>query len=462
MGHEVFVLPISSVRIQTIKEAPDGIPLLPLGNDPLGHDVINHHYNNIKADCVITFIDPWALDPRVYQSMNWYPITPIEAPISSQLIEVLSEGSCHFPIAISRWGQQLLRELVMWPNVPYLPMIVDDAYIPGDKVEAREAWGLPVESFIAVFVGVNDTNPSRKGIPELLAAWSQIVKSIEVESGQQPFRDALLYLHTATIGNMDIHGIGGGINIVDACKAMELKPEQIKMPLLEQYRCGFPLAKMVQLAQAADVLVIPSRREGACIPLLEFQACNTPVVAMRYHAQREHIFYGKAIRGQDSWAVGGVWEVAAHVNDIVQGILDVASMKKSEKPHEAIERFRLAHMVKHHLTPIIEAIGNNLLGVMMNQKQNDSNGTCNIIPNTPEANEYHKQRRALQQQIKDAPQETVGKQIIIDDEVYRAWFHIDFYNPDTDEFTLSIRMSRKSVAFFADCNLDHEANNQWE
>src|SRR5690606_33933972 len=103
------------------------------------------------------------------------------------------------PIAISQFGVQELKRAGFDPY--YLPHGVDpQVWHPGDMMQARRQVNVTADTFLVSFVGVNDSVPSRKGLFELLSAWS-------IFSPVHP--SAKLYLHTSEHGNLPINNVGG-------------------------------------------------------------------------------------------------------------------------------------------------------------------------------------------------------------------------------------------------------------
>jgi glycosyltransferase involved in cell wall biosynthesis len=58
------------------------------------------------------------------------------------------------------------------------------------------------------------------------------------------------------------------------------------------YRLGAPAEVMAATYSAMDVLLAPSHGEGFCVPLIEAQACGTPVIATDFSAQPELVGAG--------------------------------------------------------------------------------------------------------------------------------------------------------------------------
>lgn len=194
------------------------------------------------------------------------------------------------PIAISQYGVKALRDVGFSPL--YWPHGVNpDVWYPRDKGAARERVGIARERFLVSFVGVNDSTPSRKGIPELLMAW-------QIFSSQHP--DALLYLHTATHGNLPV-AQNGGVRIDILMKTLGIDPNTVKIVDQYRYRSGIPHAELADVAAASDVLVLPTRGEGFGLPLIEFQRVGTPVITTHCCTGPELCFGGWLIEGEAEW-----------------------------------------------------------------------------------------------------------------------------------------------------------------
>jgi glycosyltransferase involved in cell wall biosynthesis len=161
-----------------------------------------------------------------------------------------------------------------------------------DRVRARQELNIPLDRFLVAFVGVNDSCPSRKGIPELLAAWS-------VFAPEHP--DALLYLHTSERGNTHISP-WHGVRIDEITRTFELDERQLSLVNQHDYKTGIPASYLALMANAADVLVIPSRGEGFCVPLIEFQRCGCPVITTDFAAEAEHCTSGWLVDVEPVWS----------------------------------------------------------------------------------------------------------------------------------------------------------------
>lgn len=346
-GHEVEVLSIANLHVRTITNTPDGVKLLPLAQDPLGNDIVRHHYKAGNFDAVITFTDVWGLNADVYKDLNWYPITPIDtytlAPQHAANIR-----ASKFPIAISWFGHGVIQDETGM-DAHYLPMLVDtDFWKPADKTLVRSMLNIPQDKIVFMFVGTNHDVPSRKGIPELLQAWARC--------GDKLGDSAYLHMHT------DQHG---AVDIVAMARQLKIPPERLKVTPPAQYHLGYDDDMMLLMAQSADCLIQPSRREGACLPLIEYQACGIPVIASDAHAQAEYNKGAYSIGGQRTWSVMGAWEFVPLSSSIEYQIMEF--MKHKDKPVQndirqtVIDEHSIQAVTANYLQPILEAISMDVL-----------------------------------------------------------------------------------------------------
>lgn len=347
-GHEVEVLPIASMYINTIAHAPDGVKLLPLAQDPLGNDIVRYHYVQGGFDAVMTFTDVWGLPAASYADLNWYPITPIDtytlAPEHAANIR-----AARFPIAISHFGQEVIKAET-GIEAKYLPMMVDtDFWKPGDRAQARHMMRMQSDQIMFMFIGTNQDIPSRKGIPELLQAWAKC--------GDELGDSAFLHMHTAKRGAVDIVAMAAQLGI---------PPERLKVTDEAQYHTGIDDEGMLLLAQASDCLIQPSRREGACLPLLEYQACGIPVIASDGHAQKAYNKGQYRVKGERAWSLLGAWEFVPNVDSIVEQIITVFNKGQDGVYGHLLrslveDNHSIPNVTTNHLQPILEAISMDVL-----------------------------------------------------------------------------------------------------
>ena len=325
LGHEVTVFELSNGT--RLPQQIGGVQVVPTGIDSLGSDMVRGYFDRLRAHATITLIDAWGLNADVMQGVNWYPLAPIDTtPTSPANVNALKHAE--HPIAIAQFGVNELRKSGFDPL--YWPHAVDpNVWTPGDKQAARRQLGVREDAFLAAFVGVNDSNPSRKGIPELLAAWQMF-------SEQHP--GALLYMHTSTTGNIPVTGVHGGVNIPLLIKTFGLNPQSVMLVNQHDYYAGIPTSNLVQLAQAADVLVLPTRGEGFGLPLLEFARVGCPTITTDFGAGAELCFGGWLIEGEPEWT----WRDALMVKPGIASLTEALQAAYEERDNPQ-RRMRQIH-----------------------------------------------------------------------------------------------------------------------
>lgn len=304
--HEVTVFELSNGG--RMPAEINGIKVLPIALDPLGSDMFQGHYESSRSHCIITLIDVWGLNAGVLSNANWFPLTPIDSmPAAPAVVENLKD--CKAPIAYSRYGESELRKVGFTPY--YIPHAVDPAvWKPGNKLKARQIGNVPADIFFASFVGVNDSVPSRKGIGELLMAWQLFTET---------HKDALLYMHTSLTGNLGINAVGG-VKIDVLIKTLGINPNTIKLADQYRYRTGIPASELVTIAQASDVLILPTSGEGFGLPLLEFQRAGCPVITTNFAAGAELCFSGWKIEGEPMWSWQDAIVMKPGITSIVEAL----------------------------------------------------------------------------------------------------------------------------------------------
>lgn len=284
----------------------DDVRIYTTDKDPLGSDKLARLYRALNCDAVISLTDVWGIPPSATETLIWYPFAMVDhKPVPPRVLASLE--TCQFPIAVTRFGFDQLRQSGHQPY--YHPLAVDPAvFAPVPKAQARRAIGLDEQTFFVSFVGVNHDNPSRKGIPELLAAWA-------IFSARHP--QARLYLHTDPTGYY-ASDPRGGVNIDNIITALAIDRRTILFPDETAVTLGYSQAKLARIAAASDVLVLPSRGEGFGVPLIEFQRCGCPVITTAFGGGAELCASGWLVDYEPTWS----WQDAFHAQPIVISLVE--------------------------------------------------------------------------------------------------------------------------------------------
>ena len=232
---------------------------------------------------IITLGDVWTFTQPLLTEMNvaaWVPVDHEDVPpaVQSWFVNI---GAV--PIAMSRFGEAALQRAGLDPI--YVPHGIDTSiFRPGDKAEARERVGLPEDAFVVAMVAANvGRDGARKAFYEQILAFGELRK-------KHP--DAVLALHTdvTSAQGVDIRHL-----LSDFPKDSYLFTDQYA------YKVGMPAEKVADIYRAADVLTNTSWGEGFGIPIVEAQACGTPVVVTDTTAMPELVGAGWKVPGEPMW-----------------------------------------------------------------------------------------------------------------------------------------------------------------
>ncbi|HEU4864982.1 MAG TPA: glycosyltransferase [Actinomycetota bacterium] len=264
----------------------EGMPVLPgdgnWGNRFVASYAAYHGGGNPKGCLTITLMDVWVLQNQFLGDLrlaSWVPVD--HDPVPPRVVEFFRRHGAR-PIAMSAFGAVKLAEAGLDPL--YIPHGVDTAvYRPVDGAPAREALGIPGDAFLVGMVANNQGfTPPRKAFPEVFEAFARF---------REKRRDAVLYVHAERTGvrqgvNLDslarIYGIDGAVFF----------PPQVELEL------GIDSASMAEIFSSFDVLVNPSYGEGFGIPIVEAQACGTPVIVNDFTSMPELVGAGWKTEGE--------------------------------------------------------------------------------------------------------------------------------------------------------------------
>ena len=299
LGHDVAVAAFHG--LQGAPAGFDGVMTYPAsGEDPWSQDTLPGHYGHHQADLLITLMDAWVLDPARLGGMNvahWLPVDC--SPLSVLDQRVLSGGGR--PVAMSQFGKRQLEDAGWAPL--YVPHGIDMAEwspLP-DRDSAREATGLGDAFLIGICAANQD--PYRKGLAEQFQAFSVFVKS-------HPEARLLVHTRTQTSQGTDLHMLADRCGITDSVR------------FGDQYLIASGFVKQEERARwygMLDVLSNCSYGEGFGLPVLEAQACGTPVVVTDAAAMTELCGAGWLVKGSRFWNKGhAAWWIRPDVDAIVE------------------------------------------------------------------------------------------------------------------------------------------------
>ena len=263
-----------------------GIPVYPKTfYEDFGQDVVAGHYAEWKADLCISVLCVWPLTPQPWRDMRVIHLTPIDCDPMGAGDYAMIANSGGLPAAISRHGERMMRAKGLDPL--YLPHGVDTGVMapPDDRDGLRRAVGLDGKFAIGLCFMNNDRLKNRKAVPEQFRAFQMF-------HAKHP--DAVLLVHAA------MH-LPEGHRLTDIVRYLEIAD---CVYFSDQYRIITGLVSHQEMAAwygSLDVLTAVSKGEGFGLPILEAQACGTPVVTMNWSTGPELCGAGWKARGQPEW-----------------------------------------------------------------------------------------------------------------------------------------------------------------
>ena len=270
LGHDVAISAFYGLEGASIQW--DGMTVYPRAFHPYGMDVIAPHATDHKADVVITLVDAWVIDHTKIEGSGakWAPWYPVDHdPIPQRVADAVKHA--WQPLTYSHHGTEASVTAGLSPV--YVPHGIEtDVYTPTPQAEARKRLGLPAGAFIIGIVAANKGLPSRKALPTQFEAFARF---------HERHPDALLYVHTHLGPEMD------GIDVSATMRAVGIPEDAVRV--CDQYRnvMGYSDRVMASLYSALDVLSSPTMGEGFGVPIIEAQACGTPVIIGGWTAMPE-------------------------------------------------------------------------------------------------------------------------------------------------------------------------------
>lgn len=289
LGHEVHIQAFHGHDTYTAPINWNGMIITGKGFHPYGQDVFARHAENINADIVLSLLDAWVFDINETKRIRWCPWYPVDHdPIPPRVLNAVRHAFTR--LVYSRFAEKQMHNHDL--DCIYVPHGVDtNVFKPqteDEKIKARKIIGLPEDAFIVSMVAANKGYPGRKAFEENIAAFKRL---------HDKHSDTVLFLQTFTG-----EGANECVDIPDYCRTIGLDLGKTVF-FCDQFinvTSGFPDAYMVALYNAMDVLLSVSRGEGFGIPILEAQACGTPVIVGDWTAMPELCFAGWKVDKKDS------------------------------------------------------------------------------------------------------------------------------------------------------------------
>lgn len=207
---------------------------------------------------------------------------------------------------------------------------------------------------VGVVAANNDPHPSRKAWAEIFEGFALFRSAVRAD---EPDAAVYLYLHTWLDGQVNLDRLAQIFGITDSLVICDQVVQQI----------GFDDAVMRDTYTAFDVLLAPSHGEGFCLPLLESQACGTPVVTGDWTAMPELVRGGIVIPRTDAVRMMTLYESYqwfVRPQAVCDALVEIRRQTLEDGGNGA-ERlsaaaqmvhgeYRIDDVVRHYWTPVLE------------------------------------------------------------------------------------------------------------
>jgi glycosyltransferase involved in cell wall biosynthesis len=284
------------------------VTVYPSGPLPYGNDMVRGHAGMFEADVVVSLMDVWVQEywgrKLSHDNVLFCPWLPVDQePAPRLVVERLHKA--HQPIAMSLFGRRMLQDAGV-ANVAYVPHVYDQrVHKPGDRAAARRALGLPEDRYIIGMVMANKGTPARKCWAEQLRAYAELRRRLP---------QAWLYLHTL------LQPTEQGIDLERLLANLGLEPgRDYGYTNAYEYIVGWQESRLATLMQAVDILSNASMGEGFGVPILEAQACGTPVVTTACTSMPELTWAGVCVeKTHPYWTPLEAWAYMPDVPSLVE------------------------------------------------------------------------------------------------------------------------------------------------
>lgn len=267
--------------------------------------------------------------------------------MSPKVLDAL--GDATLPVVYSRFGERMLKEAGL--RCAYVPHGVEpEIYriLPEEPVATFRHDVLRDAEHVTVMVAANK-GFDRKAFQINLRAWAEFAQD-------EP--DAVLYLHT------DPTTQAQGVDLLALTEHLGIR-ERVIFPDRYTYYLGFPAEYMALLYNAADVLLAASMTEGFGIPIVEAQACGTPVIVTDFASMPELVRWGMAVRPADvfwadglrSWWAWPDWKLIRQALEETKWTKRRAAQDMGQTISAAIHHeFSWDAVVERHWRPVLEEV----------------------------------------------------------------------------------------------------------
>ena len=341
MGHEVIVS--SYWGLTGAMTEWNGIPILPGFGHAYCSGSLAQHAAAVNPDLVITLGDIWVLDPNALRGLPIAHWEPGDCRPMSTADRNVAEAAGSQLIAMSRFGEARFRAAGFDPL--YVPHGIDTNLFkpPQDRKVVRENLGLGEDDFV---IGMNAANNDaiRKAAPEMFLAFAKFHADVP---------EAVLAVHAGVHqdGGQDLEALAENLGITD------------RVRVVDQYRYSAGMVSPGELADwygAIDVLSMSTYGEGFGLPIIEAQACGTPVITTDASSMTELNPHGISVQGTPFWnGVHKAWWTRPDISGILDAFHQAYETRNDVdhgKLREFAETYDVSVVSEQFMEPVIDEL----------------------------------------------------------------------------------------------------------
>ena len=226
----------------------------------LSPTLMDEYIEREDVDYILSLFDPWRQGETF---TRWVSLTPVDTERVSPMI-LSNIVKAEVRVAISQHGKREIENADL--PCEYVPLGLDchnDYYPSGEgRDEWRRACKIDSSTFVVGTVGAHYGN-NRKGFLELIKGFAMFNKKVP---------NSVLHLHTCNSDNNHVLFLSN----VAACE--NIAERVLFVPNLPYMLENITTKQMRDMYNGIDVFCLPTRGEGFGLPIIEAQACGTPVI----------------------------------------------------------------------------------------------------------------------------------------------------------------------------------------